>query len=190
MRPTFWKSAALLLVVLVSWPPAAPTQPRSLGRPPSRPRSWSSSWLPSHCTRTRWWRRNGGFLRLEPGMTKNGEGRAFQIAPALRALLERRQEYTRRCERAQTRIIPLVFHRKGQPVKSFRRTWAEACKKTGLPGLLFHDLRRSAVRNLERAGVSPSVAMKLVGHKTESVYRRDRGGERSARSGREAECTW
>jgi integrase len=105
-------------------------------------------------------------------MTKNGEGRAFPITSAVRALLERRQEYTRRCERAQTRIIPLVFHRKGQPVQSFRRTWAEACKKTGLPGLLFHDLRRSAVRNLERAGVSRSVAMKLVGHKTESVYRR------------------
>src|SRR5207247_1484238 len=64
---------------------------------------------------------SGGFVRLEPGMTKNGEGRAFPITPALRALLERRQEYTRRCERAQTRIIPLVFHRKGQPVKSFRR---------------------------------------------------------------------
>src|SRR5207247_1356101 len=60
---------------------------------------------------------SGGFVRLEPGMTKNGEGRAFPITPALRALLERRQEYTRRCERAQTRIIPLVLHRTGAPVK-------------------------------------------------------------------------
>jgi integrase len=57
-------------------------------------------------------------------------------------------------------------------VKSFRRTWAEACKKAGLPGLLFNDLRRSAVRNLERAGVSRCVAMKLTVHKSESVYRR------------------
>jgi integrase len=115
---------------------------------------------------------NGGFVRLEPGTTKTGEGRSFPMTPALRRILERRQEYTRRCERAQARIIPLVFHHKGRPVKSFKRSWAEACKRAGLPGLLFHDLRRSAVRNLERAGVSRSVAMKLTGHKTESVYRR------------------
>jgi hypothetical protein len=47
-----------------------------------------------------------------------------------------------------------------------------ACRKAGVPGLLLHDLRRSAVRNLERAGVSRSVAMKLTGHKTGNVYRR------------------
>jgi len=53
-----------------------------------------------------------------------------------------------------------------------RRSWTTACKNAGVPGRLLHDLRRSAVRNLERAGVSRSVAMKMTGHKTESVYRR------------------
>ena len=114
----------------------------------------------------------GGFIRLEPGTTKNREGRAFPITPALRAVLERRLDYTRRCERTQGRIIPWVFHRKGQPVRSMKRSWREACRKAGVPGRVLHDLRRSAVRNLERAGVSRSVAMKLTGHKTESVYRR------------------
>ena len=69
---------------------------------------------------------NGGFVRLEPGTTRNQEGRAFPITPALRAILERRQELTRRCERAQPRIIPLVFHRSGRPILSFRRSWKKA----------------------------------------------------------------
>src|SRR5207245_8888008 len=83
----------------------------------------------------------------------------------------RRQAITRRCERAQARIIAHVFHRYGKPIKSLRRAWMTACREAGRPGLLLHDLRRSAVRNLERAGISRSVAMKLTGHKTEAVYR-------------------
>jgi integrase len=65
-----------------------------------------------------------------------------------------------------------VFHRKGQPVKTMTKSWRTACKNAGVPGRLLHDLRRTAVRNLERATVSRSVAMKMTGHKTESVYRR------------------
>lgn len=114
----------------------------------------------------------GGFVRLEPGTTKNNEGRAFPLIPELRAILERRLAITRRCERAQGRIIANVFHRYGKPIKSLRRAWKTACEDAGRPGLLLHDLRRSAVRNLERAGISRSVAMKLTGHKTEAVYRR------------------
>jgi len=111
-------------------------------------------------------------VRLEPGTTKNNDGRAFPLIPELRSLLERRQAITRRCERAQARIITHVFHRHGGPIKSLRRAWKTACREAGRPGLLLHDLRRSAVRNLERAGISRSVAMKLTGHKTEAVYRR------------------
>src|SRR5262245_48704570 len=98
----------------------------------------------------------GGFVRLEPATTNNSAGRAFPLIPELRALIERRQTITRRCERAQARIIPLVFHRSGRPIQSFRRSWKKACEKAGLPGLLFQDLCRSAVRNLERASVPRS----------------------------------
>lgn len=61
---------------------------------------------------------------------------------------------------------------KGQPVHDFRKAWSHACDKVGLVGMLRHDFRRSAVRNMERAGVPRSVAMKISGHKTESIYRR------------------
>lgn len=74
-------------------------------------------------------------------------------------------------------IAPYVFHHnrganRGNPIHEFKRSWATACRKAGIPGRLFHDFGRTAVRNLERAGVPRSVAMKLSGHKTESVYRR------------------
>src|SRR6266849_188130 len=83
----------------------------------------------------------GGLVRLEPGTTKNDEGRAFPITPELRKLLERRLEITRRCERAQGRIIPWVFHRSGRPIKSMAKSWKTACKKTGIPGRNGDSLR-------------------------------------------------
>jgi integrase len=56
--------------------------------------------------------------------------------------------------------------------RGFARAWLTACRRAGVPGRLLHDFRRTAVRNLERAAVPRAVAMKLTGHKTESVYRR------------------
>ncbi len=117
---------------------------------------------------------DAGTVRLEPGTTKNDEGRTFPFTalPALAALLEEQREHTTACERAIGKIITSVFHRKGKPIRDFRGSWRKACTAAGLTGRLVHDLRRTAVRNLERAGVPRSVAMKLTGHKTESVYRR------------------
>ena len=70
-------------------------------------------------------------------------------------------------------ICLYVFHRPdGSPIKDFRALWRTACEAAGYPGKLFHDFRRSAVRTLERSGVPRSTAMAMVGHKTESIYRR------------------
>jgi integrase len=69
-------------------------------------------------------------------------------------------------------ICPFVFHRNGERIGYFRSAWKNACKAAGCPRALVHDMRRSAVRTFERAGVPRSVAMSIVGHKTESIYRR------------------
>ena len=115
-----------------------------------------------------------GVVRLEPGTTKNDEGREFpfSVLPPLEALLRRQRERTTAIERESGQIIRRVFHRQGAPIRDFRGAWRAACQRAGLVGRLIHDFRRTAVRNLERAGVPRSVAMKLTGHKTESVYRR------------------
>ena len=65
-----------------------------------------------------------------------------------------------------------VFHRDGQPIKSFRRAWITACEAAGVPELKFHDLRRTAVRNMRRAGVPQVVRMRISGHRTDSMERR------------------
>jgi len=117
---------------------------------------------------------NAGVVRLEPGTTKTDEGRTFpfSIFPAMKALLERQRARTDALQQATDQIIPWVFHRDGKPIRSFRKAWDNAIKEAGIPRRIPHDFRRTAVRNLERAGVPRSVAMKLTGHQTESVYRR------------------
>jgi integrase len=114
-------------------------------------------------------------VRLEPGTTKNDEGRSFPFdeGDELSELLKAQRERRWALERETGRDVPWVFFQPtGRAVHYFRRAWIAACKDAGVEGRLFHDLRRTAVRDLERGGVSRSVAMKLTGHKTEEVYRR------------------
>ena len=67
--------------------------------------------------------------------------------------------------------MPWLFHRDGKQILSYYAAWRKACRLAGISRVA-HDFRRTAVRNLERAGVSRSAAMKMTGHKTEAVYRR------------------
>ncbi len=110
-------------------------------------------------------------VRLEPGTTKNQAGRVFPLTDTLRSLLEK-QKAEHDALKQRGVFCARVFHRNGRLIKNLRESWANACEAAGFPGRIPHDLRRSAVRNMERAGLSRSVAMQLTGHKTEAVYRR------------------
>lgn len=118
-----------------------------------------------------------GTLRLEPGTTKNQEGRVVYMTPELRTLVSAQIGRVKQLARKLGCVLPQLFvHLRGcytgQPVQDFRKAWSHACERVGLVGMFRHDFRRSAVRNMERAGVPRSVAMKISGHKTESIYRR------------------
>ncbi|MFQ5949916.1 MAG: tyrosine-type recombinase/integrase [Nitrospiria bacterium] len=106
-----------------------------------------------------------GYVRLEPGTTKNRKGRSVYLAQELQDLLS--DLWKRRRLDCQW-----VFNREGNFIAGFRRAWDTACKKTGLTGMVFHDFRRTAVRNMVRASVSQNVAMEISGHKTPSVFKR------------------
>jgi len=104
-------------------------------------------------------------IRLNPGETKNGEGRTVRLTDECYILVQELM-------RGKRSEDSLITRTNGHPVKDFRETWAQLTEAAGLNGLLFHDLRRSAVRNMVRRGVSEKVAMKISGHKTRSVFDR------------------
>ncbi|MEE9207443.1 MAG: site-specific integrase, partial [Gemmatimonadota bacterium] len=116
-----------------------------------------------------------GWIRLEPGETKNDEGRQFPIIPRLRRVLEDQHARKVQLEREQGRIISaLFFDDRGRAVTKGQLThiWIRARTLAGHPGLLLHDCRRSAARNLIRSGVAQRVAMELTGHLTASIFQR------------------
>lgn len=111
-------------------------------------------------------------VRLDPGKTKNGEGRTFPMTRDLREVLEQQKAITENLQRQFKVVCPRVFHRSGRPIKSFRVAFRTACTGSGCPGRVLHDFRRTAVRNLVRAGIPERVAMQMTGHKTRSVFER------------------
>ena len=104
-------------------------------------------------------------IRLEAATTKNGQSRIAPMTDEVATLLTA-------CVTGK-KPDDFVFTREnGKPVKGLRKVWKTVCTRAGVPDLLFHDLRRSGVRNLLRVGVQQKVAQEISGHKTASVFQR------------------
>jgi len=137
------------------------------------------------------------YLRAESNKTRKAE--TVPLEGELRAIVERRRQVATWEEKDGTRrFAEYVFHLQGEPVGDFRKAWASACvaagigkmtcpkcgsdgakkvcEKCGEPtrysGKIFHDFRRTASRNMIAAGVPQAVAMKITGHRTDSMFRR------------------
>jgi integrase len=115
-----------------------------------------------------------GKITLEPGSTKNGEGRVIYLPPEALSALKSWDEKTRELERARGIIVRNVFHRHGQPIRHFPYdTFHAACAKAEIGGRrILHDFRRTAARSYRRAGVSEGVVMMIGGWKTRSIFER------------------
>jgi integrase len=109
-----------------------------------------------------------GTVRLEPGTTKNREGRLIFLPEAARVLVEEQW----RVRQASSSTCPYVFNRNGARIRDFRGAWDKACAEAELTGKVPHDFRRTAVRNMVRAGIQERVAMVMSGHRTRDVFDR------------------
>jgi integrase len=127
-----------------------------------------------------------GALCLDVGTTKNGDGREVDASDELHGMLAAQVGWVQALERQLGRVIPYVFPHLhgawtlragaqrpapvlGDPMRDFRRAWATACRAAGVPGLLKHHQRRSAVQRMVNGGMSERVAVSLTGDKTRGV---------------------
>jgi integrase len=133
--------------------------------------AWLTGMRKGEIASLRWEDVDGDCIRLRAENAKNGNARLIPLEGELAELLARRKAARRVKFNDTVMLSALIFHRKGEPIREFRKSWAKACKKAKIKRL-FHDLRRSACRNMLAAGVPQVTAMQLSGHKTDSMFRR------------------
>ena len=134
--------------------------------------AYKTGWRVSEISGLTWSQvdRKQGIVWLEVGETKNDEGRTVHLDDELREIFNRQWELRR-----ERKILTCyVFTNKDgmDKIKNFRKSWNTACEDAGIGRRLFHDFRRTAVRNMVRAGIPERVAMMVSGHKTRSVFER------------------
>jgi integrase len=111
-----------------------------------------------------------GIVSLNPGETKNDDARTIYLDEELKVVIQK--QWDLRKKRGNLCLYVFPNEAGNGKIKDFRGSWDIACKEAKVGKRIFHDLRRTAVRNLIRAGVPERVAMTISGHKTRSVLDR------------------
>ena len=156
--------------------------------------AYLTGWRKAEIASLVWSDIEGDVVRLRGENSKNKEPRSVVLVGKLATIIERR----RAARYVHGVLTNFVFHRGGTPVAEFRKSWARACveaklgamvcpkcgeegetqkccacnKRRMYSGKIFHDFRRTAVRDMIRAGVPQNIAMRISGHKTTSMFKR------------------
>jgi integrase len=157
-----------------------------------------TGWRRGEIASLRWEDLDGEAIRLRGENSKNGEGRTVPLEGELAHIIERRKAARQVKTKSGVILASFVFHNDGHAIVDIRKSWATACvaanvgemlceacgqamaahrcpqckTETKYRGKLFHDFRRTGVRNMVRAGVPERVAMTISGHKTRSIFDR------------------
>jgi integrase len=134
--------------------------------------AYKTGWRVSEIANLTWDQVNlaQSIVRIETGETKNDEARTVYLDNELKSVF--RQQWRKGVKRKPQ--LPYVFLNAAgtDRIKRFDKAWRSACKHSQNGLRLFHDLRRTAVRNMVRSGIPERVAMMISGHKTRSVFDR------------------
>ncbi len=132
-----------------------------------------TGWRKGSIESLRWSDVGDDVIYLRAANSKTRKPETMPLEGELLSIIERRRTAAViQEENKEPRFAEFVFHHKGEPIGDFRKAWATACKRAGVGHRLFYDLRRTASRNMIDAGVQQAVAMKITGHKTDSMFRR------------------
>ena len=106
-----------------------------------------------------------GFITLRAVDTKTKKPRRVPMTPSVKSMLQ---------DLAKVRSLTTahVFLYEGKPLKGIKRAFKTALKEAKIQDFRFHDLRHCASTNLRRAGVDTATAMRIVGHKSEKMWKR------------------
>ena len=132
--------------------------------------AYKTGWRVSEITNLTWSKVDlkQGIVRLEAGETKNDEGRTIYLDEELKEVFSGQWKQQEKNEK----LSPYVFPGKDGigKITNYQRAWRSACQNSGIGKHLFHDFRRTAVRDMIRAGIPERVAMMISGHKTRTIF--------------------